>query len=103
MTKYYCKCGKEIGRLVVYWQNSGGVYPSRGTYLYCEECASKHVQIEPFEGFHINIPISITASTKKKVVDQVIHQYLESNYKPYFLPKSDISHALSNVKKHHEK
>lgn len=102
MTKYYCKCGREIGRLVVYWQDSFSGYPSIAVYLYCEDCADKHTQTEPFEGSHINIPVFISASTKDKAASQIVSQYLKSDCEHFYI-KSNVRQALRDVSKKNEK
>ena len=103
MTKYYCKCGKEIKRLVVYWQSSVNGYSSVAAYLYCECCANRHIQTEPLEGSHTNIPVVITVPTKEKAVNQIIAQYLKNNCDHVFLSKLTIRQALKDINKKNEK
>lgn len=98
MNKYYCKCGEEIGNLVVDWE---GAF-TNNAHLFCQTHADEYMQAEYFEGFITNTPVRITTSTKKSAVKQIIAQFLKSSH-PGYLPKTAVIDALTKVKRINEK
>lgn len=104
MTKYICECGNEVNRLVVCYQYSAsGGYPSKSVYVCCKEKAGQIMQIVNLDsGSVLSIPISITVSTKRMAVNQIIAQYIKSDRATVFVSKSEIKKALVDVKKNNE-
>jgi len=109
--KYLCHCGKEISILILGWQqyknaHSGDIRPlCIYCKLYCQDCGKEEHELltNDLNGWIDVFHIHLSTATKERALTQLWIQILSSDsydsIKGYYLPKTDLKKALSQIRK----
>lgn len=99
--EWLCTCGKPATTLELVWQwrDAAAIGQRHGRYvcyrcrIVCGDCIEKHADAD-YQFFQVRL----TASTKEKLVDQILAETLQKGLRGY-LPRTDLQRALRSVRK----
>lgn len=100
--KWLCSCGQPTTtlELVWVWREAASIGQRRGRYvcyrcrIVCDNCTEKHPDAD-----YQFLRVRLTASTKGKLVDQLLAETVRTGQLRGYLPRTDLQRALRSVQK----